>query len=308
MPNVSIVIVSYNCRSYLLACIRSILSQKDINCEIIVADNNSSDGTVEALAAEYPSVKVIRNGSNSGFSAANNQGIAAAQSNFILLLNPDTELMQERTLCEMFSYMQANPLTGILAPCLLNTDGTYQNSFWHFPRVSDILLEIFYLHHKTLKTLPAEPATIEAASGAALCFKKQLPGQIGGFDESLFWMEDVDFCYRAKKAGFNTVFHPGIKIIHHGGKSSEGQYAITIPNQVMSKLKFFKKHGSNLNYCAALCLTFIFVFSRLCVFGILSFTGKAVWRGKASAYAKTLKEFFRYLFLGRNGIIGNTDF
>lgn len=284
-------------------CIKSIVAQKNISSEIIVVDNNSSDDTIEKMKTAYPNVVVISNKNNRGFSPANNQGIAVAKVDVLLLLNPDTELEEDDCLTKMKEYIDSLGEHDVFAPCLLNTDGTYQVSYWDFPGVKDILLEIFYLHKKSYKQTTDSPFPIEAASGAALCFKKQLADKLGGLNENLFWMEDVDFCYRANKVGAKIMYNPAIKVVHHGGKSSVEKYGITIPNQVMSKLKFFKEHSSWLTYIVAVILTLIFIITRILAFTLLALTGSKIWRSKAVAYLKTLKEYFKYVFLGYRGII-----
>jgi len=302
-PGISIVIVSYNVSRYLDKCISSILSQKNAEFEIIVVDNNSSDGTVDFLTKKYPSVKIFANKENHGFSTGNNSGIRAATQDLILLLNPDTELPEYDTLEKMKKYMVTNPDTGILAPCLLNTDGTFQPSFWNFPKVADILQELFYLHRVQKKEAPIVPITISAAAGAALCMNKALANRLGGLDPDIFWMEDTDFCYRASKAEEKIIYHPGIKIIHHGGKSSDNNYQISIPNQVISKIKYFRKNGSWLQYTASNLLSLFFILSRFVVFTILSLYSNKIYGLKRKAYSKALRAYVRYNTGLNRGII-----
>ena len=218
-PDISIIIVSYNVKQYLCNCIDSILTQIDIVVEIIVVDNNSTDGTQELIKAKYPFVKFISNSLNVGFSAANNQGIKEASAELIMLLNPDTELVDKDTLLRVKKYMNENGQIGILAPHLLNTDGSFQPSFWNFHGIGELMLELFYMHRIKKSKPPLSPTPIQAASGAALIFKKCLTDEIGGLDENMFWMEDTDFCYRTNKIDKEVIWAPEIKIIHHGGKS-----------------------------------------------------------------------------------------
>lgn len=155
---ISIVIVSYNAFDYLDKCVGSLLAQKNIEAEIIIVDNNSSDGTVDLLKNKYPSLRVIASKENLGFSGGNNVGIKAATKDVILLLNPDTELQESDSLLKMRDYLINNPNIGILAPHLLNTDGSFQPSFWEFPKVNDILLELFYLHRVKKKEVLSAPS------------------------------------------------------------------------------------------------------------------------------------------------------
>ncbi|HTA82105.1 MAG TPA: glycosyltransferase family 2 protein [Bacteroidia bacterium] len=300
---ISIVIVSYNVWDYLDKCIRSILLQQAVVFEIIVVDNNSTDGTIEKLRTIYPSVRIISNKNNAGFSAANNQGIKEANGDAILLLNPDTEITGNDALRNMADYLSANTDIGILAPGLSNTDGSFQSSAWNFPRVTNILLELFYLHSTKHKKVYAAPEKIQAASGAALCLKKTLADKLGGLDEHLFWMEDVDLCYRAFKAGKKIVYYPGIKIIHHGGKSSVNKQLITIPNQIISKIKYFQKNGSWWQFILSDILSFLFILSRLIVFTVFSISGNSVYILKRRAYLRAFTSFIRFNFARDKKII-----
>jgi len=301
-PDINIIIVSYNVREYLCHCIDSILAQKEINAEIIVVDNNSTDRTRELITSRYPSVKLIVNTDNVGFSAANNQGIKEASAEIILLLNPDTELPETGTLQYAKNYMEANPQTAILAPELLNTDGSFQLSFWNFHGIKELMLELFYMHRIKRVKKPYSSIPVEAASGAALIFRKSLVDEIGGLDETMFWTEDIDFCYRAQKAGKIVIWNPDIKIVHHGGKSSVGNELVTIPNQVLSKIKFSRKHDSKLLFYIINFLSLLFICSRLFVFTLLSFINEK-YNAKRKGYQAALKGYFRFNFYGNSSII-----
>lgn len=301
-PEISVVIVSYNVQEYLCICLDSILSQKNILCEIIVVDNNSTDGTTDTLSGEYPTVKIITNIDNVGFSAANNQGIKKSSGEIIMLLNPDTELKDINSMHLIKDYMDRNPAVDILVPLLINTDGSFQASFWEPPGIKKLILELFYLHKLKKAEQPSSEVVVQAASGAALFFRQSLISEIGGLDENMFWMEDTDFCYRATEAGRKILFNPDIKIIHHGGKSSVENYSITIPNQIISRIKFSRKHDSKLVYFVINCVSMIFILSRVIIFAICSPINKT-YNTKRKAYQKALKSYFRFNFKGDRTII-----
>ncbi len=302
-PGISVIIVSYNAFDYLDKCIATLLLQKNIDLEIIVVDNNSPDGTVDLLVKKYPSVKVIASKKNLGFSGGNNVGIKQATKDAVLLLNPDTELIENDSLAKMSEHLLSDTNIGILAPMLLNTDGTFQASFWDFPSVADIVSELFYLHRIQKKDAPLLPNPVPAASGAALCLTKTLADELGGLDENMFWMEDTDLCFRATEAKKQVIYYPDIRIIHHGGKSSANNYSISIPNQVMSKIKYFKKNASWLKFISSDILTFFFILSRLLVFAILSLSVNTMYKLKTKAYFTALVYYFRYNFGGNKEII-----
>lgn len=301
-PDISVIIVSYNVQKYLCNCIDSLLAQKGINTEIIVVDNHSTDGTKELITEKYPAVKLIVNIDNIGFSAANNLGIKMASAEVVALLNPDTELPTHQVLLKAKEYIESHPETAILAPELLNTDGSFQLSFWNFHGIKEWLLELFYLHLINKAPEPSLAIRIDAASGAALFFSKSLVDEIGGLDETLFWTEDVDFCYRAAKTGKKIMWTPDIKIIHHGGKSSLGNESVTIPNQVLSKLKFSRKYDTRMIYVIVNILALLFICSRLFIFTLFSPLNKK-FNAKRKAYFIALKAYLRFNFKRENIII-----
>ena len=127
--DITIVIVNYNVKDFLLQCLNSIRrSAGSLNLETIVVDNNSSDGSVETLEPMFPDVEFIALDENAGFGKANNLGIEKAKGKYILILNPDT-LLEEETLQKTFSFMENNPDTGITGCKVLNQDGTFQSPF-----------------------------------------------------------------------------------------------------------------------------------------------------------------------------------
>lgn len=300
----SIVIVSYNVKEYLSACITSI--QRDsVPVEIIVVDNNSSDGTLQMLKESFPLVKLIANKENKGFSGANNQGIVVAESQYILLLNPDTEIVGD-ALEKMVQFLNQKGDNCIIGPKLLNSDRSLQISCWKFPGLMEMFLELFYLHQvfgtrnysvEKMKNI-FEP---HALSGAAVLFNKDLINKIGGLDEIFFWMEDIDFCYRAKKAGANIIYFPEATIIHHSGKSSKNNQHIVISNQLISKLKFEKKHGTFFSFVIACVIIFLQIISRLFILFIAS-AFKMTFKEKRYAYYFSLIKYFKFIS-GKNNAI-----
>jgi GT2 family glycosyltransferase len=267
--------------------------------EIIVVDNNSKDDSTSAVKEKYPNVILVENKFNAGFSGANNQGMKLASGEFILLLNPDTEIAVD-ALDLMLAYLVKHNECSIVGPQLLNSDGTLQSSVWKNQTVLDLILETFFLH-KFFDTLNydndkmQESFLVASISGAALFFKKQLIDNIGMLDEHLFWMEDIDFCYRAKSQG-QLIYLPDAKVVHHIGQSAKRNYNIAISNQLLSKLKYYKKHFGFAQAIPGNIFCFLFICSRLFIFAVLS-PFKELWMLKLKAYWHTFKKFFRYLFL-----------
>lgn len=307
MINISVVVVNYNVKDMLLRCLSSLYSRASdgISLEVILVDNDSKDGSVRAVKEQFKEVKIIENNFNAGFSGGNNQGMKLATGEYILLLNPDTEICGE-ALLQMKNYMDQHPEVAILAPQLLNKDNSIQTSAWKKHGPADLILETVFLH-KIFDGLNYSPeqlnSTFQAGSlsGAALFFRRSLVDKIGMMDEELFWMEDVDLCRRASEHGTLTYLHSA-KIKHYSGQSQKKNYNIAISNQLLSKLKYYQKNASYFGYILALFFCFFFILSRLIAFGLL-LPVKEVYKLKARAYVYSMKRFFRYLFLNDKGIV-----
>ena len=300
---VSVVIVSYNVKDFLLACIDSLYLFEKGSIEIIVVDNNSLDGSMDEVAKRFPLVKLIRNDFNAGFSSANNMGMQIATGRFICLLNPDTQL-RSNALSLMREEANHNH-KAIYATTLLNSDNSLQVSCWKFPSLASVILETFFLHLLfRVHDYPREKfkARFEPdwASGAAILFHHSVAEATGGFDTNLFWMDDVDFCFRAKKLGNQTIYLKSAGIIHHGGKSSAGNQRTAISNQILSKIKYFMKHHGPVTAFIAGIFLFLHIITRLFVFSLLSFTRTG--RIKLDAYFYSLKKFLYREYGNKNTV------
>ena len=294
---VSIVIVNYNVKDLILTCIRSFYQfcGNAGDFEIIVIDNQSIDGSCQAIRTEFPGVILIENSENEGFPKANNQGFSIAKGDYIFMLNPDTEF-QENSIEKLRQFLEDNKTVGIVAPGLLNTDGSHQSSVWRYPSLFSIFCEFHYLtsllkRKNYLDKDFTKQFEAESFSGAAIFFRKSVLDEIGNLDETMFWIEDVEFCYRAVQNGIKCVYFPETKIIHHIGQSAKKNYTISISNQVFNKIKFFNKHHSNFSAKLVILLSFLHVVQKSIVFGILS-PFNVVYKRKASAYRYTLFKVF----------------
>ena len=299
MPEVkvSVVIVNYNVKELILTCIRSMYQFCDNRgeLEIIVIDNQSIDGSCQAIRTEFPGVILVENNANEGFPKANNQGFSIAKGDYIFMLNPDTEF-QENSIEKLRRFLEENIAVGIVAPGLLNTDGTRQSSVWRYPSLFSIFCEFHYLssllkRKNYLDKDITKQFEAESFSGAAIFFRKTVLDKIGNLDETMFWIEDVEFCYRAVQSNIKCMYFPETKIIHHIGQSAKKNYTISISNQIFNKIKFFNKHHSNFSAKLVILLSFMHVVQKSIVFGILSpFNG--VYKRKASAYRYTIFKVF----------------
>ncbi|MBL8161660.1 MAG: glycosyltransferase family 2 protein [Anaerolineae bacterium] len=268
MTDLSIIIVSWNVSALLKACLHSIGVHDSI--EIIVVDSGSSDDTVEMMRSTFPNVKLLAQGDNLGFTRCNNIGLAASSGRYVLLLNPDTEVIGD-ALEQMIAYLDAHPEVGIVGPHTLNSDGSHQSTRRRFPTLAVGLFESTWLQAFAPTALldryyvreQADDATCEVdwVQGSALMARREVYEQIGGLDEGyVMYSEEMDWCKRAKLAGWRVAYLGSARIIHHGGKSSEQANARKHIWFQESKLRYFRKyHGSQAAQSLRLCLLLQYV-------------------------------------------------
>ncbi len=254
-PDLSIIIVSWNVVDLLAACLNSILADSRLQTEIIVVDSASTDGTATMLKEQFPQVKVFQQVENLGFTHCNNIGLQSAKGRRLMLLNPDTEVLGDG-LARMVEHLDQNPDVGIVGPHTLNTDGTTQSTRRRFPNLLTGLFESTWLQSFAPKSLldryylnngVSDEAILDVdwMQGSALMARREVYAQIGGLDEGyVMYSEEVDWCRRAKNAGWRIVYLGTAQIIHHGGKSSEQVVARRHIHFQQSKLRYFRKyHG-----------------------------------------------------------------
>jgi GT2 family glycosyltransferase len=250
----SIVIVNWNTESVLRECLRSIGRPAAPEAfEIILVDNASIDGTVDMVRREFPHATVLSNPANRGFAAACNQGIVRAQGRYLLLLNPDT-VVHPGALDSMTEFMDNNSEVGICGPLLLNSDGTTQPSVRRFPGFRSAL------HHNTILRSVGlfrgryraymmsgfaydRTLDVDQVMGAALMTRRSVIDQIGLLDERFFmYYEEVDFCCRAKRAGWRVTFVPQARITHLGCMSSDQVPVVADAMRLTSLITYFRKY------------------------------------------------------------------
>ena len=296
--DVSIVIVSYNVREYIISCIESIYkhSKSGTNFEIVVVDNDSKDNSVDELKKAFPKINLIQNNYNAGYTIAANQGSRICKGEYIFFLNPDT-LFIEDSLNKLISLSNKQINSGVVGPKLIAGDGSTQQSYWKKPSVFNTILSIthldyfnFYKNYNNRNL--NEIIEVDTLSGGAFFLKKQIFEELGGFNEQLFWMEDIDFSIRLNSNGYFNYYYPLTEIVHFKGKSSETNYKVAISNQLISKIKFFKIHHSGLGY-------YIIFFSVLFISTIKSILMLPIavislnYRKKMLAYIYTIKSALR---------------
>lgn len=231
-PKISLLIVSYNVKQYIVHCIDSIkCSNYDGDIEIIVVDNNSFDNSLSEVKAKYPDVIDIQNNENYGFGKAVNQAARKATGDYYLILNPDT-ILEENTISTFVDYLQNNNNVGMVGPKIVNSDGSLQKGCKRsFPTISVALPKILGLDKMfpssrwagkyNLNYLDADSIhKVDAISGSCMFIRSNLFKKIGGFDEQFFMFgEDLDICYQIYQNNFEIHYLPKTQIMHYHGES-----------------------------------------------------------------------------------------
>ena len=250
--DLSVVILSFNTKELLGNCLTSIdKNTSGVDFEVIVVDNASADGSSAMVKKQFPKVKLIENKDNLGFTKGNNQGIKKASGRYILLLNSDT-LLKDNSLEKMVEFMNDHPKVGAIGPKLLNADGTPQASAGRFPDLSVVLIMLFKEHFggsQLVRTSYNNLKEVDWVMGAALLLRREVLSKTGLLDEKIFmYYDEVEWCYRLKKAGFKIYFYPEAKIIHlWQGSSQTGRKGPILANY-QSLVYFYRKHKSPLEF------------------------------------------------------------
>ena len=271
---ISIVIVSYNVRYYIVQCIESVRRAiAGLDAEIIVVDNHSKDDTVAFLRENFPDVRLMASQSNLGFSRGNNMAIREAQGEYILLLNPDT-VVGERVLQEAVSFMDAHPEAGGAGVQMLNVDGTCaleSRRALPTPWVSFMKMmgntERYYMSHLSWDS----PQQIEIISGAFCLLRRKALDQIGLLDETFFmYGEDIDMSYRLLKGGWQNWYLP-LQILHYKGESTEKTSFRYVHVFYQAMLIFFRKHYGHLSLLITLPIKAAIYFKAFTAFVQMQF-------------------------------------
>jgi hypothetical protein len=229
----SVIIVNYNVRVFLEnALVSACKAMRGISGEVFVVDNASDDGSVEMLRQKFPSVRLIANDTNLGFAAANNIALREVAGDYVLLLNPDT-VVQEDTFRVMINFIEQHPDVGLAGCKILNPDGTLQLacrrsfptpwvSFTKITGLSTLFPRSRIFSRYNLEYLdPDETYEVDAVSGSFMVVRRAALESVGNLDEQFFmYGEDLDWCYRIKRAGWKICYVPLTRIIHYKGESA----------------------------------------------------------------------------------------
>lgn len=265
----SIVIICWNDLKVIGDCLHSIYAgTHEIEFEVIVSDNSSTDGSVAFISQNYPQVRVVENRANLGFAKGNNAGIRHTTGQYVLILNPDT-IVHERALDKLVAFAEGHPKAGAFGCRVLNPDGSYQVSARLFPTIQRYWVAALYLRHlaslSDLFVYEEYPGwkgeterPIDWQSGCCVMVRSDVLKTLGGFDEQFFYhFEEVDLCRRIWNAGYPILFTPAATIIHLGGQSVSRFPVRFEIEKHRSRYRYFYKHFGTrgLLHCRRFSLT-----------------------------------------------------
>jgi GT2 family glycosyltransferase len=318
MCKLSVIIVNYNTRDLVCQCIGSLINHGPaFSFEVILVDNASNDGSCDDVESKFPSVRIIRNTHNVGFSAANNQGLAIAQGELVALLNSDTIVTPGSldTMCDAFAI---NDRVGVVAPKLVYPDGSLQMSYGPIPNLFAAFCSFLDLkslvasstfqrlgRSRWTKLLGKTTANYAdwfsgdqpptrilqdnlLASGACLLIRRQCLEEVGHLDPNIFmYCDDADYCQRVHDKGWKILYLAEATIIHIKGGTAGQDYRWTSPRSYESTLYFFRKHRGWAIFQLARCIALLSLSLRWAVHSIAD-------REKASASWNLFRQVARY--------------
>lgn len=253
--DVSVCIANWNCAGLLRRCLQSLFDHdQGATFEVVIADNGSTDGAAEMVAAEFPQVALVRNADNRGFARASNQAAALARGRYLFFLNNDTVVPPD-TLGRFVAFATANPHAGMLGPRLRGTDGALQISYRRKPTLAALLHRVSLLrwtrlfraayHDYRRATFdPSRVRAVEVLMGAAVFLPREVFEACGRWDEEYgFGVEDIDLSTQVNRRGA-VVFVPHVEVIHHGRAAGRCNVHFAAPNVAIGYVHYFRKAGS----------------------------------------------------------------
>jgi hypothetical protein len=254
MPDVSIIILNWNTRGQLVKCLDAISQTAgDLDTEILVVDNASSDGSPMMVRQQFPHVNLIANHENVGFARGNNQALVASHGRYVLLVNSDAFVMPG-AIQALIDLADLQPQAGMVGAQLINADGSFQTSHTPFPNLWRELLILSGLGRLIYGRWypscgPEEdkgPQVVDYVEGACLLVRRKAFEEVGGLDEAYFmYAEEVDWCYAMRAKGWQVWYQPTAKVTHLGGGSSRNRPFQREADLYRSRVRFFRKHYGN---------------------------------------------------------------
>ena len=268
MSDLAIIVVSYNTRELTRECLASVyasLERSEMDAAVYVVDNASSDGSADMVRAHFPQVRLIASEENLGFARGNNLALrdmgfggseqdAASCSNLqVLLLNPDTVVLG-KAIETLYRFLRAHPRIGLVGAALVHSDGGFQHSAFRFPSLAQAFLDFFPINHRLLDSRlngryprrlyeAGDPFSIDHPLGAVMMVRGEVIGQVGLMDEGFFmYCEEIDWCMRIKRCGWQINCVPRARIVHHVAQSTRQFRDRMFVELWRSRYRLFDKH------------------------------------------------------------------
>ena len=302
-PDLSIVIVTYNSGEIVIDCLNSVFRAcAGLAAEIIVVDNHSQDGTPGRIQGRFPQAHFIANAENRGFAAANNVGLSIAVGRFLLLLNPDV-IVEPDALRIMVGYLQENGSVGVVGPRTATGEGKIAHSANGSYTAAAILRQFWGLDaflppgelQRQAESASA-PFAVTWLQASCLMFRREVYAAIGGLDEGFFmFCEEPDFCDRAARAGWPTMYLPQAKVMHFESTTISRYPLLKMRHYHLSPLHYFRKRRRP---AAVWLLKLGFVAELVVKYGLRrlqqALQPAAPLQGKIDAYPIVIREISRY--------------
>lgn len=309
----TVIIVSYNVRHYVEQCLNSLTRALDgIDAEIYVVDNHSKDDTVEKITRSYPDINIVASNHNLGFARANNIAIRQSESEYVLLLNPDT-FVGENVISECLKFMDGHADAGALGVQMIDSNG---KAALESRRGLPSPMTAFYKMSGLCKRYPKsprfgkyymgylpwdKPAEIDVVSGAFCMLRRDALEKVELLDEDFFmYGEDIDLCYRLLEAGFHNWYYPA-RILHYKGESTHKSSFRYVHVFYEAMFIFFRKHYGNMSLLLSFPIKTAILFKASIAAMALAW-GKM---RKALGFYKASDRYPDYVFIGREGAIKN---
>jgi GT2 family glycosyltransferase len=241
---VTVSIVNHSNRELLLECLAALREHAaGLPVEIVVLDNASDDGSVEAVRAAFPHVRVIAQGHRAGFAANHNAVIAATEAPYVFVLNDDA-MVTPGCLELLLGELRSDPSVGAVAPRIVSPDGTRQQTAWRFPTPAASVLFAASLGRLGIVQSDVEhAASVDSVSGCAVLLRREALDSAGAFDDGFFmYLEDMDLCLRLARSGYSTRLVPGATVVHHSGQSTSGASDARVNEYWRSRERYWHKH------------------------------------------------------------------
>jgi GT2 family glycosyltransferase len=246
--DLTVIILNYNTKDLLRACLQSVFaSVTNFQIEVIIADNGSTDGSIQMVRAEFSKAKIIENNANLGFAKGNNIAIRQAIGRYILLLNSDTTVRPD-TFDKSIKFMDAHPDVGVMGCKVLLPDGKlHEAARRRFPNPANAFLRLFgfrkFSNYNYQNISVDQEMEVDSVVGAYLLVRKEVLDKIGMLDDEFFmYGEDLDFCWRTKQAGYKVMYYPGCEITHFVYGSSKAVKFKSVRWAHDAMKIFYRKH------------------------------------------------------------------